>query len=204
MNSIAFEAARRSITREAGTVMELLEYLDREAFERAVDILSKAPRIMTSGCGNSGIAAKKFAHCLCCIEKSGIFMPTGESVHGGMGFLKTGDALVLVSRGGKTAELIPMMEIARKKGASVITVTENAASPLAAGADVVLLLKNIEESDPTGLMATSSFMAPVALFDALLSALIVETGFTGGKFGLIHPGGAVGEKLNTGKEKDNV
>jgi D-arabinose 5-phosphate isomerase GutQ len=123
-------------------------------------------------------------------------MPTGEAVHGGMGFLKAGDALLLISRGGKTAELIPMMEIARKKGAAIITVTENADSPLARGADALLLLRDIEESDPTGLMATSSFMAPVALLDALLSALIVETGFTSGKFGLIHPGGAVGERLN--------
>lgn len=198
MNERAFEAAQYSIKREAQTVSEVLLNLDREAFGRAVGLLASAPRIMTSGCGNSGIAAKKFAHCLCCIEKSGIFMPTGEAVHGGMGFLKSGDVLLLVSRGGKTAELIPMMEIAKKKSAFIITVTENNDSPLAAGADAVLLLKNIEESDPTGLMATSSFMAPVALFDALLSALIIETGFNGGKFGLIHPGGAVGERLNHG------
>jgi D-arabinose 5-phosphate isomerase GutQ len=196
MKEAAFDAAYHSIEKEAETVARVLEYLDKAEFEKAVGLLAAAPRVMTAGCGNSGIAAKKFAHCLCCIEKSGAFMPTGEAVHGGMGFLKAGDALLLISRGGKTAELIPMMEIARKKGAAIITVTENADSPLARGADALLLLRDIEESDPTGLMATSSFMAPVALLDALLSALIVETGFTSGKFGLIHPGGAVGEHLN--------
>ena len=201
MKEAAFEAARRSIEKEAKTVAELLDYLDKEAFGAAVELLKNAGRVMTSGCGNSGIAAKKFAHCLCCIEKSAAFMPTGEAVHGGMGFIGRGDVLVLVSRGGKTAELLPMAEIARKRGAGIITLTENAASPLAALSDVVLLLKNIEESDPTGLMATSSFLAPVVLFDALLSALIVETGFAGGKFGLIHPGGAVGEKLNARKQR---
>jgi D-arabinose 5-phosphate isomerase GutQ len=36
----------------------------------------------------------------------------------------------------------------------------------------------------------------VALFDALLCALIEETGYTREQFGLIHPGGAVGEMLN--------
>ncbi|HNX14723.1 MAG TPA: SIS domain-containing protein [Oscillospiraceae bacterium] len=204
MRESAYEAARNSIKKEAETIFELLDYLDRETFERAAELICAAPRIVTSGCGNSGIAAKKFAHCLCCIEKSAIFMPTGEAVHGGMGFLKTGDALILVSRGGKTAELLPMAEIARKKGAFVITITENAASPLAKGSDVVLLLKNIEESDPTGLMATSSFMAPAALFDAILSALIVETGYSGDRFGLIHPGGAVGEMLSTDKEKNHA
>ena len=44
-------------------------------------------------------------------------------------------------------------------------------------------------------MATSSFIATVALFDALLAALIEETGYTREMFGLIHPGGAVGEML---------
>ena len=123
-------------------------------------------------------------------------MPSGEAVHGGMGYIQSGDVLVLVTRGGKTGELIPMADIAKKKGAGLIVLTENADSPLACAADVTLLIHDIEESDPTGLMATSSFVAPVALFDAMLSALIVETGFVGGQFGLIHPGGAVGEKLN--------
>ena len=196
MKNGAIDAARHSIKKEAETMLSVLDRLDEEAFGRAVDLLAAAPRIMTGGCGNSGIAAKKFAHCLCCINKSGMFMPSGEAVHGGMGYIQSGDVLVLVTRGGKTGELIPMADIAKKKGAGLIVLTENADSPLARAADVTLLIHDIEESDPTGLMATSSFVAPVALFDALLSALIVETGFVGGQFGLIHPGGAVGEKLN--------
>lgn len=196
MNSKAFEAARHSIEKEAQTVLAVLDGLDEAAFGRAVDMLAASPRIMTGGCGNSGIAAKKFAHCLCCINKSGMFMPSGEAVHGGMGYIQPGDVLILVTRGGKTGELIPMADIAKKKGAGLIVLTENADSPLSRAADVTLLLHDIEESDPTGLMATSSFVAPVAVFDALLSALIVETGFVGGQFGLIHPGGAVGERLN--------
>lgn len=199
MKEGAYEAALRSIKIEAEIVAACAAGLDREAFEKAVSLLAAAPRIMTSGCGNSGIAAKKFAHCLCCIEKSGMFMPTGEAVHGGMGYLEPGDVLVLVSRGGKTGELIPMAEIAKRRGAHIITISENSDSPLSRMADALLLLDGIVESDPTGLMATSSFVAPIAIFDALLSALIVETGFAGAKFGVIHPGGAVGEKLNGGK-----
>jgi D-arabinose 5-phosphate isomerase GutQ len=45
-------------------------------------------------------------------------------------------------------------------------------------------------------MATSSFVATIAVFDAMLVALIEETGYRVEQFSLIHPGGAVGDMLN--------
>ncbi|NLB29336.1 MAG: SIS domain-containing protein [Clostridiales bacterium] len=180
----------------------LKDYIDMESFGRAVDMLASCPRVMTCASGSSGIAAKKFAHSLCCIERGAMFMPPSEAVHGGMGGLKKEDVLVMVSRGGKTAELLPIIDICKKKGAALIAVTENPSSPLAENADVVLRLKIENESDGLGLMATSSFVVTVALFDALLAALITETGYTKEQFGLIHPGGAVGEKLNRARLSD--
>ena len=64
------------------------------------------------------------------------------------------------------------------------------------GAYPVLLMNVGKESDPLGLMATSSYVQTIAIFDALLAALIEETGYTAEQFGLIHPGGAVGEHIN--------
>ena len=45
-------------------------------------------------------------------------------------------------------------------------------------------------------MATASFVATVAIFDAMLVAVMEETGYALEQFALIHPGGAVGELLN--------
>ncbi len=123
-------------------------------------------------------------------------MPPCEAVHGGLGGLKAEDVMIMVSRGGKTVELLPIIQVCNKKGAMLIAVTENMESPLAKAADIVLALRIEKESDKLGVMATSSFIATIALFDALLCALIEETGFTSEQFGLIHPGGAVGELLN--------
>ncbi len=50
-------------------------------------------------------------------------------------------------------------------------------------------------------MATSSFVATIAVFDALLVALMEETGYRLEQFSLIHPGGAVGLHLNKEKNK---
>lgn len=198
----AYEAGIKSLEIESDAIRQMLNYLDKEAFLKAVNALSKASRIMTCASGSSGIAAKKFAHSLCCIERGAMFMPPCEAVHGGLGGLKKEDVMIMVSRGGKTAELLPIISVCNKKGATLIAVTENINSPLAKAADIVIPLKIERESDPTGLMATSSYVATIALFDALLSAIIIETDYTRELFGLIHPGGAVGELLN--KEGRNV
>ena len=199
MKPESLQQARQSLAIERDEIQRVLDGLDPVVFGRAVDVLARVPRIMTCASGSSGIAAKKFAHSLCCIERGAMFMPPCEAVHGGLGGLKREDALVMVSRGGKTAELLPVIDVCRKKGATLIAVTENLASPLAQAADIVLALRIGRESDKYNFMATSSFVATIAIFDALLAALIEETDYTREMFGLIHPGGAVGDMLK--KEK---
>ena len=188
--------AIKSLEIESKAISDIIEYLDVESFYKAVDILSNCPKIITCASGSSGIAAKKFAHSLCCIERNAQFLSPAEAVHGGLGCLKKGDAVVMVSRGGKTSELLPIIDVCNKKGAILIGVTENLTSPLANKAQVVVPMKIERESDKLNIMATTSFVVTVAIFDAMLSAIMEETGYQLEQFALIHPGGAVGKKLN--------
>ncbi|MBR2634064.1 MAG: SIS domain-containing protein [Clostridia bacterium] len=196
MKQEALKSAQNAFDLEAAEIARAKEVMDWEAFAKAVEVLSKAERIGTAGCGHSGIACTHFAHSLCCIERPARFVSPAEAVHGGMGFIQKGDVMVLASRGGKTAELIPIMNIAKTKGATVISVTEKMDSPLAVGADIVLPMKVELETDKYNSQSTSSFVALSAVFDALQTALIEETGYVNEQFALIHPGGAVGERLN--------
>ena len=188
--------AKKSLEIESNAVSGILEYLDEETFGKAVDILSTCPKVITCASGSSGIAAKKFAHSLCCIERNAQFLSPAEALHGGLGCIKKNDAVVIVSRGGKTAELMPVIDVCNKKGALLIGVTENLNSPLAEKAQIVIQLKIEKESDKFNIMATSSFVATVAVFDAMLVAIMEETGYKLEQFALIHPGGAVGKMLN--------
>ena len=196
MRKEALERAVESIRIEQEAVSDMMSCVESEAFARAVDLLSKAELVMTCASGTSGIGAKKFAHSLCCIDIRGMFMPPCEAVHGGLGALKKGDALVVISRGGKTAELLPIIAACAGRGASLIAVTENLESPLAEAADVILPLHIRRESDKYNMMATSSYMATIALCDALLVALMEEMDYRKEQFAPIHPGGAVGARLN--------
>ncbi len=196
MKNEALKAAQAAFDIEAAEIVRAKEVMDWDAFAKAVEALAKAERIGTAGCGHSGICCTHFAHSLCCVERPARFISPAEAVHGAMGFIQKGDVMVLASRGGKTAELIPIMNIARTKGATIISITERMDSPLAEGSDIVIPMKVELETDKYNSQSTSSFVALASVFDALQTALIEETGFVNEQFALTHPGGAVGERLN--------
>ena len=181
---------------ESECISKMLDFFDEDAFAKAVELLASAERIGAAGCGHSGIMCRHFAHLMCCIERPARFISPAEAVHGASGFLKCGDVMLLASRGGKTAELLPIMDICKKKGVRIITVTENLSSPLAQGADVVLKQYVNRETDKYKSQGTTSSTALCMIFHALQTALIEETDYKNEQFALIHPGGAVGERLN--------
>ena len=196
MKQQSLEAARAAYEIEYECIRGMLDYFNEDAFSQAVELLKNAERIGASGCGHSGIICQHFVHLMNCIEQPAKFISPAEAVHGGTGFLKQGDVMVLASRGGKTAELLPIMSICKQKGVKIITVTENLSSPLAEGADVVLKQYVNRETDKYNAQGTTSSTALCMIFHALQTALIEETDYQNEQFALIHPGGAVGERLN--------
>ena len=196
MKESTMRAVREAYKTESECISEMLAFLDEEQFSKAVELLQNATRIGTCGCGHSGIMCRHLAHLLCCIERPARFISPAEAVHGATGFLQEGDVMVFASRGGKTGELIPILDICRKKGVKVITVTENMQSPLALGADAVLKQHVNRETDRYNSQGTTSSTALCMIFHALQTALIEETGFKNEQFAVSHPGGAVGERLN--------
>lgn len=196
MKQESWKYAQNSFAIEADAITKAFDYINKDSFEKAVDVLTSAARISAAGCGHSGIACQHFAHLMCCIELPARFISPSEALHGASGFIKKGDVVILASRGGKTSELIPILDICRQKQAVVISITENMESPLAVGADIVLKMHVERESDRYNSQGTSSFVVLSAIFDALQTALIEETGFRNEQFAINHPGGAVGERLN--------
>lgn len=192
----AFKAAQNAFDIEATCISEMKNYFNKESFSKAVELLCNAQRIAAAGCGHSGIACQHFAHLMCCIERPARFISPAEAIHGGSGFLQKGDVMVLASRGGCTKELFPILDICKAKGVSVITITENLESPLAQKADVVIKQYVNRETDKYNMQGTTSTTALCMLFHALQTAMIEETDYQKEQFALIHPGGAVGERLN--------
>ena len=197
MKEESLNAARQVYSIEKECIEGLQKCFDEVSLSKAVELLKNAERIGTTGCGHSGIMCQHLSHLLCCIEQPSRFISPAEAVHGAMGFLQKGDVMVFASRGGKTKELIPILDICKKKGIFVIAVTENAESELAINADVVLKQYVNRETDRYNSQGTTSSLALCVIFHTLTTALMEETGFKNEQFAVIHPGGAVGERLNS-------
>ena len=77
----------------------------------------------------------------------------------------------------------------------MIGVSENPESVIAKQADIYLKVKVEQEPCRFNMLATASTLAVIATFDAICIALMQMTGYTREQFAVIHPGGAVGERL---------
>ncbi len=181
---------------ESECLLKMKDYFDKEQFSKAVELLTNAVRIGASGSGHSGIMCQHFAHLMCCIERPARFISPAEAIHGATGFLQEGDVMVFASRGGSTKELFPIVDICKTKGVKIITITENLESPLAKSADVVLKQYVNRETDKYNMQGTTSSTALIMIFHALQTAVIEESGYQKEQFAVIHPGGAVGKRLN--------
>ncbi len=177
MKEEALKAAKQAFDIEEACIREMKAYFDEEAFSQAVELLKNAPRIGAAGCGHSGIVSQHFAHLMCCIERPARFISPAEAVHGATGFLQEGDVMVFVSRGGKTKELLPIADICKRKGVSIITITENTESDLARYADVTIRQYINRETDKYNSQGTTSTTSVCLLMHALQATLIQETGY---------------------------
>ena len=196
ISDAAVKAINDAVEIEADCIAKFKDYIDMEEFSKAVELLKGAERIGASGCGHSGIICQHFCHLMCCIERPARFISPAEAIHGASGYLQEGDVMLFASRGGKTGELLPIIDICKKKGVKIIALTENLESPLAKSADAILKMFITKETDKWNAQGTTSVTVQAVIFHALQAALIEETGYQAEQFGVIHPGGAVGERLN--------
>ena len=196
MKKESLKQALQVYTIEKECIEGMQKIFDEDKYGEAVELIKNAPRVGATGCGHSGIICQHFAHLMCCIDKPAKFISPAEAVHGGTGFLQEGDVCVFASRGGKTKELLPILDICKSKGVKVITITENVDSYLALNADVVLKQYVNRETDKYNCQGTTSSTSLAVIFHVLQTALIEEMNFKNEQFALVHPGGAVGERLS--------
>jgi len=181
---------------EAASVRRLRETIDPQVFTRCVKVIAECNgRVLTAGCGTSAAAARKIAHSLCCIERPALFLAPGDAMHGGLGLAQPADIAILISKGGNTREIVNLLSPLKAKHVPIIGVTENPDSAVGQAADLLLRVKVEREPDEFNMLATASTLAVIAVFDAICIALMKVTGYTKSQFAVIHPGGAVGERL---------
>jgi arabinose-5-phosphate isomerase len=191
------DRAARVLAVEAAGILALREKLDAR-FGRAVDILHATQgKVVVTGMGKSGIIGRKVAATLASTGTAAFFLHPADGIHGDLGMVHRGDAVIVLSNSGETEEIVRLLPIFKRMALPLIALTGNPASTLACHADAVLDVGVREEACPLGLAPTASTTAALAMGDALAVVLFEEKGFSAEDFAFLHPGGALGRKLLT-------
>lgn len=194
----AVELGREVLLHESQAVAKLAGELDSERFARAVELLLNCRgRVVVSGIGKSGHIGRKIAATLASTGTPAFFVHAAEAAHGDLGMITAEDVVIGISYSGSTAELLTIVPVIKREGASLISITGNPESALAKNADVNLNVHVDFEACPLNLAPTSSTTATLAMGDALAVACMHAKGFTKEDFARSHPGGALGRRLLT-------
>ena len=175
-------------------------------FERAIDFLYECRgRVVVTGMGKSGLIARKVAATLSSTGTPALYLHPAEALHGDLGMIVRGDAVVAMSASGETEEILQLLATIKRLGGRLISTTcDDLYSPLAGSrrrstlaqaADVALDCSVASEACSFGLAPTASTTTMLALGDALAVALSHKRGFRAEDFANLHPGGKLGKRL---------
>jgi arabinose-5-phosphate isomerase len=192
---MSLDTARRVLKIEAQALNDVLARLDA-TFEKAVDVLFACKgRVAVTGMGKSGLIGRKISATLSSTGTPSFFLHPAEALHGDLGMLARGDAVLAVSYGGETEEIIRLLEALKRLEVPLVTLTGKMNSTLAEASDVALDVSVREEACSLNLAPTASTTVAMAVGDALAVSLLDRRGFRPDDFAALHPAGRLGRKL---------
>jgi len=192
---MSLETARRVLRIEAQALQEMLERLDA-SFERAVQLLAACQgRVVVTGMGKSGLIGRKISATLSSTGTPSFFLHPADALHGDLGMLARGDALLAITYGGETEEILNLLETLKRLEMAIVTLTGNPKSTLGLASDVVIDVSVKEEACTLNLAPTASTTVAMAVGDALAVSLLERRGFKPDDFAALHPAGRLGKKL---------
>lgn len=196
----SLEKARRVIEMEIDGLRRMAGLLG-ESFVEAVEVLrqtvSGRGKVVVVGVGKSGNIGHKIAATLNSTGATAVVLDSQNALHGDLGLLSDGDAVLALSYSGETRELLNLLPFIKRFDVQVIALTGNPGSTLSRLSEVTLDTSVEREACPLNLAPTSSSTAMLVMGDALAMVLLESRGFTEEDFARFHPGGSLGRALLT-------
>src|SRR5216684_1549474 len=118
---MSLEIARKVLEIEARALAELVDRLD-ESFNQALEILfSCRGRVVVTGMGKSGLIGQKISATFSSTGTPSFFLHPAEALHGDLGSLVRNDALLAITYGGETQEILNLLESLKRLEIPIVT-----------------------------------------------------------------------------------
>lgn len=189
--------AKEVIEIEARTIGSLVSSIN-EDFERVVEaFFHLRGKVALMGMGKSGLIGRKIAATLSSTGTPAYFVHPAEAIHGDLGMISAGDAIMAISQSGETNEILQLLPYFKENRNLLVALTGNEFSTLALQADYLISTRIEQEACPLDLAPTASSTAQLVIGDALAIALMKAKNFQAAEFAKFHPGGSLGKRLVT-------
>lgn len=192
----AHERAQEILRIEAAAIQKCADSVSADAIGNAVEILNGcAGKVIVLGVGKSGVIAQKIAQTMTSTGTAAVFVHPSDALHGGLGIICEGDAVLAISNSGETEEIVLLLPALKRRNVPLIAIVGDLASTLARQADITLDASVDREACPLDLAPTASTTVALALGDALAMTVMEEKGLTAQDFAANHPAGRLGKRL---------
>lgn len=191
----------RQVVRLEAEALQAFEARLGASFDAAVEslltVLNEGRKIVLVGIGKSGNIAHKIAATLTSTGSPAVVLHSQNALHGDLGLLAEGDAVIALSYSGETSELLDLLPYLKRLSATLVSLTGKPGSTLATHSDHTIDTSVTREACPLELAPTSSSTTMLVAGDALAMTLMKARGFTAEDFAQFHPGGSLGRALLT-------
>jgi DNA-binding MurR/RpiR family transcriptional regulator len=147
------------------TLEQTLETLDMEVMQQAVDAISAAEHVLILGLGTSASVAQELTYRLEWIGVNcGQYVDPHRQLMAAT-LLTERDLAIAVSHSGRTKNVVNSLQLAKKRGAKTICITDFDHAPIAQQADICICAVHADNSLGVEMVATRA--AHLALVDCI-------------------------------------
>ena len=166
---------------DAEVILSTKSELDRQAFEKAVNMLMNAKKVYIVGMRSSAVLAQFMNHYLRLIlDNVTLVCPSGGSeAYEYLVNISDEDMVFAISYPRYSSGTIRAAEFAKRRGAGVVVLTDSNTSPIVPASDVVLAAKSEMVS------FVDSLVAPMSVINAIIAYIGKKTPGVAEKFRLL-------------------
>lgn len=192
--------------------IQKIQHMDWSVFNNNLkQIRKRRGKIVTTGIGKSSYVAMKMAATLSSLGISAMFVHPAEAMHGDSGFVSKGDVVIAFSYSGESSEVIRFIHHEKQtKKVPIFSVTKSIDSTMGKMSTNVFNVTIDNEGSPLNIAPMASVTASLVMAD-MIAAELVSAEFTEKHFADLHPGGLLGlryisvrERMVTGKNMPKI
>ena len=171
-NDTCFDIFKKRMLDISDSLRNTETVLSPESLERAARVIMEAERIVIFGLGNSAAIAQDAAHKFLRLGLSAQSCSDNHMQSIIAAHMKKGSVAIGISHSGASKDIVEALNLAKLFGATTVSITNYASSPITAASDITLFTKS-EETDYS-ILAMSSRIAQLTILDSIYTYIVLN------------------------------